>query len=93
MCRVLVDEGVIVNLVPNRFWKLLHLILFYPSQLLSVGEILTSQERRQHGGRVESHCNNLKGDRRMSFFRRNIWPPVHGEYPNHWVEFVRLGPS
>ena len=92
MRRVLRDGGVMVHVIPNRFWKLLHLSLFYPSQVVSIAEILLSRERRRTVGKIERRGNNLNGQQ-PSFIMRSLWPPVHGEYPNHWVEFVRMGAS
>ena len=92
MRRVLRDDGVMVHVVPNRVWKLLHLALFYPSRLVSIAELLLSPERRSTLGKVEGAGNNLSG-RRPGFVERNLWPPVHGEYPSHLVEFLCMGAS
>ncbi len=92
MSRVLRDGGVMIHIVPNRFWKILHLVLFYPSQALSLAEIVSSRERRESIGRTDSRGNNLKG-RRPSFVERNLLPAVHGEYAGHYSEFIGMGAS
>ena len=92
MHRVLRDDGVTVHVVPNRFWKVLHLALFYPSRVVATAEVLLSRERRRTLGKANSFSNNPKR-RQPSFVERNVWPPVHGESVNHWAEFVRMGAS
>ena len=90
MHRVLRDDGVMVHIIPNRFWKVLHLALFYPSQALRLLEILLSRRRSDTDDHFQLRGNNLKGQR-ASFIGRIFWPAVHGEFPNHRVEFARLG--
>ena len=92
MSRVLRDDGVMVHIVPNRFWKVLHLVLFYPSQLVSLAEIALSRQRQESIGKADSRGNNLKGSR-PSFMRRNLLPAVHGEYAGHYSEFIGMGGS
>jgi SAM-dependent methyltransferase len=92
MHRVLKTDGVMVHVVPNRFWKLLHLALFYPSQMLSAAELLLSAERAKPPSNGRTAGNNLKG-RQPSFIMRKLVPTVHGEYPNHLVELSRMGSS
>ena len=92
MHRVLKTDGVMVHVVPNRFWKLLHLALFYPSQMLSAAELLLSAERSRPRDNGRTTGNNLKG-RQPSFIMRNLAPAVHGEYPNHLVEWSSMGSS
>lgn len=92
MSRVLRDDGVMIHIVPNRLWKILHLALFYPSQALSLAEIALSRRRRESIGMVESRGNNLKG-KQPSFVERNLLPAVHGEYAGHYSEFIGMGAS
>ena len=54
MYRVLSDDGVMVHIVPNRFWKFLHLSLFYPNQMVSMAGILLSSRKRETVGGLES---------------------------------------
>jgi SAM-dependent methyltransferase len=90
--RVLQDEGVFINIIPNKVWKLSHLALFYPNQALTAVELMLSRRRRGVVGSHEGLGNNLTRER-SSFTRRHIWPAVHGENPNHLTEFVRMGAS
>ena len=90
MYRVLRDDGVMVHIVPNRFWKLLHLALFYPSQVISLMEIALGGRNGRGAMAGGLLRNNLKSDR-PSFIGRNLWPAVHGEFPNHWAELLRMG--
>lgn len=92
MHRVLRDNGVMVHVIPNRFWKLLHLALFYPNQMASMAEIALSRERRRNLGQIDERGNNLRRQQ-PSFIGRNLWPAVHGEHRSHWTEFVRMGGS
>jgi SAM-dependent methyltransferase len=88
--RVLQEDGVVINIIPNQVWKLSHLALFYPNQVLIAVELLLSRSRRQVVGTHDGPGNNLARER-PSFVRRHLWPPVHGENPNHLIEFIRMG--
>ncbi len=92
MRRVLRDDGMMIHVVPNRFWKLLHLGLFYPRQVVFILEAVLSGGRVRTDGEEPTRGNNLKSER-PSFLRRNLWPAVHGEYAGHSQEFVRMGAS
>ena len=92
MRRVMRDDGVMVHVVPNRFWKLLHIALFYPNLALSVVEAALSGGRAPSANGKRPLGSNM--DREApSFLRRNIWPSVHGEYAGHLAEFTRMGAS
>ena len=88
MSRVLCDDGIMVHTMPNRFWKFLHLALFYPSQALLLIERLT-MNLDTAGSKTGKGNNPKTGHPR--FLRRNLWPPVHGTSPNNIVEWVRFG--
>jgi len=90
MHRVLKKDGVMVHVVPNRFWKFLHLTLFYPNQMLAMAELLLSRGSRGPRNNARAIGNNLKG-KQPSFLIRNLLPAVHGEYPNHLVELASMG--
>ena len=90
--RVLRADGVMIHVVPNRFWKLLHVGLFYPRQAVFVLETALSRGQVRTDGEEPVRGNNLKGER-PSFLRRNLVPAVHGEYSGHVQEFVRMGAS
>ena len=80
------DDGIMIHTVPNRFWKFLHLSLFYPSQLLSLIERL---DRRRPA--ASQHWDNNIRSVRPSFLRRHLWPPPHGVSHSNLEEFVRFG--
>lgn len=86
MSRVLRDNGIMIHVVPNRFWKVLHLGLFYFSQFLAIIELLTGSSVKNIGGR-----GNNPQKPRSTFWRRNLWPPVHGASPTNAIEFSRFG--
>jgi len=88
--RVLRDDGVMVHVIPNRFWKLLQLALFYPTQVVTAAEIVLPGRPARKNEARPSRGNNLSSDG-PSFLRRNIWPPVHGEYTGHVSEFMGMG--
>ena len=92
MHRVLKENGVMIHVVPNRFWKALQFAMFVPNQLLQMAEILVSNERRKTIGKIQGPINNPRR-RPAPFVVRNLWPQVHGESPNHLVEFIRMGAS
>jgi len=91
MALSLRDNGIMVHTVPNRFWKALHMGLFYPSQLLSLVERATGQGQPQ-GPRFDNNARAVpRGDGRASFLRRRLWPPPHGVSGSNMQEFVRFG--
>ncbi len=82
------DDGLMVHTVPNRFWKTLHMGLFYPSQLVSLVERATG---RRHGGGPRFENNARVLPRREGFLRRHLWPPPHGVSHSNVEEFLRFG--
>jgi len=82
--EILSDDGFVVITVPNRIWKILHLIFFYPNQMGSLIRRLffSAQYEIQ-----DSWSSNVKTKSRYSFLRRNIWPVPHGISKNNWSEF------
>ena len=90
--RVLQEDGIVINIIPNRVWKLSHLALFYPNQALTAVELLLSRSRRGMVGKHQGRGNNLARERSSSIYR-HLWPSVHGENSNHLVEFIRMGSS
>ena len=46
MRKVLRDDGLMIHVIPNRFWKLLHVGLFYPNLLVAIADVVVS------GGRI-----------------------------------------
>lgn len=85
--RVLRDDGVSVHTVPNRFWKTLHMALFYPSQVIALAERLLGAPAAS----VQTAYDNNVKVQRLSFWRRNLWPPPHGVASSNLAEFIRFG--
>ena len=90
MKRVLRDDGVMAHIIPNRFWKFLHLAMFLPNELVIALEIALTAGKSRRSSNRSFRGNNLQRET-PSFLRRHIWPTVHGEYKNHMEEFIRMG--
>jgi SAM-dependent methyltransferase len=92
--RVLLDDGMMIHVVPSRFWKLLDVGLFYPSQVVHLVEKYTAHERPQKAavlGLRGSSGSNVKGPV-QGWWRRSLWPPVHGIARSNLAEFQRFDP-
>jgi len=89
MYRVLKNDGIMIHVVPSRFWKILHLGLFHASRITTMGERLLNG---RNAVEVRTKDNNLKrgNSKQRSFLSRNLWPAVHGEFPNHFAEYKRM---
>lgn len=35
ICKVLKEDGITIHIMPNRFWKVLHLVLYIPNRIVS----------------------------------------------------------
>ncbi len=88
MKRVMKDSGLMIHVVPNRFWKILHLGLFYPHKMLTLIEFALFGDKNSS----KSMNNNLKSNRSSSsLLGRRLWPKTHGEYSGHIEEFISMG--
>jgi SAM-dependent methyltransferase len=88
------DDGLMIHVVPSRFWKLLDFGLFYPSQLAHVIETYAASGRRRNTaiqGPRDSLGSNVKGAER-GWWRRSLWPPVHGIARSNLSEFRQFAP-
>lgn len=86
--RVLKDDGVMVHIMPNRFWKILTNLFYFPF----VFYILITKERREvitQKIKKDNIRNNIKNNDRTII--KKCFFPIHGEYPNHFVEFYESG--
>jgi SAM-dependent methyltransferase len=88
--RVLRDDGMMIHIVPSRFWKLLDVGLFYPSQVVHLVEKYTAQKTSVPGLRGSSG-SNVKGPV-QGWWRRSLWPPVHGIARSNLAEFQQFDP-
>jgi SAM-dependent methyltransferase len=87
---VLRDDGVMIHVVPSRFWKLLDVGLFYPSQLVHLIEMHSAKEAAVPALRGSSG-SNVKGPV-QGWWRRSFWPPVHGIARSNLAELQRFHP-
>jgi ubiquinone/menaquinone biosynthesis C-methylase UbiE len=86
--RVLGEDGLMVHVMPNRLWKILNILLFYPFGLY----VLINNERRRFAFqkfKFDPLDNNQKTQRRNRF--SNIFPSIHGTYSSHFSEFIAFG--
>jgi SAM-dependent methyltransferase len=92
MRRALQPDGVMVHLVPTRLWKLLDFGLFFPSQVVHLVEKHTEPagEEGERRGTPDRERSTVKQPP-PSWWRRSLWPPVHGVSGNNISEFMRFG--
>src|SRR3989344_1662833 len=86
--NVLKSDGIMIHTMPNRYWKLLNFILYYPYILY----ILSSKERRKVAFsklKENSTRDNIKSKNKL--WINKIFPPIHGENYNHFSEFINFG--
>jgi SAM-dependent methyltransferase len=92
MRRTLRDDGVMVHLVPTRAWKLLDLALFYPSQVIHLIEKAAESPGRRVGGIAKTAVERSTVKQPApGWWRRSLWPPVHGVAQSNRAELVRFG--
>lgn len=98
--RVLADEGISIHFMPNRYWKLVTILLHIPNKVATIiDKILAGRifKRRQghkwfrpyqqkYGG------NNPKVGRKKQFFLAKLFlPRIHGVSNNTIAEFIAFG--
>ena len=91
MHRVLKNEGIMIHIIPNQFWKLSHLLLFYPNQLLLLIRKLIGPKKPIEYNKNINNWSNIKNKPQKIKFLNKIWPKVHGEFKNHISEFAGMG--
>lgn len=101
MSRIMKDDGLMIHSMPNIFWKISHILFFYPNKVLErIGFITTRRKRETRtdgsldfqgenevGSRID-RGNNLKSDRKRNSRLYKALPAVHGEYRNNLVELL-----
>ena len=100
MRRILKDEGLMIHTMPNSLWKVSQIVFFYPNRFAEVLNLLTTKtgrdrilkrlfgySRPKKNEKTTTWLNNPKRTLKNStnFF---LCPSVHGEYKNHFQEFV-----
>ncbi len=88
MSRVLAPQGVMVHLVPSRFWKLLDFGRFFPSQAVHVLEVYTEPAAAP---RPPKGLRSTVREAPPGWWRRSFWPQVHGIGRSNLAEFRRFG--
>jgi ubiquinone/menaquinone biosynthesis C-methylase UbiE len=88
MSRVLDPQGVMVHLVPSRFWKLLDFGLFFPSQAVHVIEVYTEPPATPRSPKGQ---RGTVKQAPPGWWRRSFWPQVHGIGRSNLAEFRRFG--
>jgi SAM-dependent methyltransferase len=91
MRRVLRPAGRMVHVVPTRFWKLLDLALFYPSQAVHVLETCVFGRGARPPARTSDGRRSNPKLRPTGWLRRSLWPPVHGVSASNLEELRAFG--
>lgn len=88
--RVLRDDGLTIHIMPNPFWKLTYLGLYYPALFLTAVEMLSRSKNAQPDREPteETFENNQKLASRRSRLVRVLFPEPHGVEHSHWREFA-----
>lgn len=96
MRRVLRDDGIAIHIVPSPFWKVCHLLGFYPNAVLSRLDRWLARHRPADAATINDTAwdNNPKAAvRRGSRLRRILWPAPHGISGGHLAEFRAFSPA
>lgn len=87
---ILNDRGIAIHVMPSPFWKLCHIIMFYPKLFAEIVRRVFGLKRRKSNARSNSTKldNNLKFQKKMkSRFVSLLLPETHGAYHTHFDEF------
>lgn len=95
--RVLADDGIAIHVVPSPFWKLCHVVGFYPNAVVSRLDRLSARRAARLAGAPamtgEEWDNNPKtAGRRYSYLRRLVAPVPHGVSAGNLAEFSAFSP-
>ena len=92
---LLTDNGISINYMPNRLWKLCHIFLYTISKLSDAIDtnVLFSAKKLKELFEYDNNHNNLNLDRKYKFGIKNYFIPIstHGVSKNHLQEFVNFG--
>ena len=89
--RVVKEDGLIIHTVPNRTWKVFHLLLYYPFGIKIVLWRLFCPDKA--AGLTEFLAENTKLDSNLKpltgidSLKTNLLPKVHGISKSHLAEF------
>lgn len=92
---LLMNKGFAVHAVPNRFFKINHL-LFYHLNLLRIligriGSRLAGAPPKEKKNKSAIMTSNVKSERVFSSRLAVLWPKPHGEFKSHFQEFINYG--
>lgn len=90
---VMADDGVTVHVIPGRFWKLGHVLLHVPNQVVERLQDLTARAARPARG-GQRHPNNPKtAPPRRRILSRFLLPAPHGVSASNREELAAFGRS
>ena len=98
--RVMADDGITIHFMPNRYWKLVTVLLYIPHRITRLlDKIITGRIFRRRKGhklfkpyKQQYRGNNLKTGRRRRFFLAKLFlPKIHGVSSNTIAEFAAFG--
>ncbi len=97
MCQILKDDGIMIHIMPNVFWKFSQITMFYPNLFIEIVERILTPNRLISAikKRLKKRSNILKTetefDNNPKSSQHNyswLWPCPHGAYKSHWDEFL-----
>lgn len=95
--KYLKKDGYAIHIVPNRFMKIMYLLLFYPNLLIIIIDKIIKIIRGQkifnnYKGESENNINikNINFTKK-SKFNKIFLPSIHGIYRTHLEEFNKWG--
>jgi hypothetical protein len=94
MASVLRDDGIAIHVIPSPFWKLCHIIGFYPNAVLARAERLGKRMARRAPTVLPEDAwdNNPKSDvAPRPYLARLLWPAAHGASGSNLAEFRLFG--
>ncbi len=96
MKRCLRPGGIILHAMPSRAWKILQMLFYYPHLVIGGLDLACDAIARARAPKLEAkaRCTNRWSDERRltwKIVKDNVFPPPHGEYPNHAAELRGFG--
>jgi len=98
--QALADTGVCIHLLPNRYWKLVTILLYIPNKITVAaekafaGRLFKRRAGHKWGKAYKQKFggNNMKlGRRRQFFLSKPFLPRIHGVSSNTIAEFIAFG--
>lgn len=93
---MLKDDGYAVHIIPSRTIKVSYLLLYYPHTALLaldrlVGKLKGKPFFQGSNINLENNINSSAAEKKVSRWRRFLFPAVHGNFNNHKEEFIAFG--